>query len=119
MLTIMLKTYKELEVYLHYAHLKTTSYAAHMALGSAYDTISGLNDKLAENLYRVTEDLVVPDSLSIQTDTEIEAVKAYLSEVLNFTKLNVQTYSTQLEIQDILLEYLQCFNKTTYLLTLS
>ena len=115
----MFKTYKELEVFLHYAHLKTTSYAQHIALGEAYDAIGDLNDSLAENLYRVTEDLVVPDSLKISTDTELEGIKAYLLEILNFTKSNTVTYQNQLEIQDILLGYLTCLNKLTYLLTLS
>lgn len=119
MLTIMFKTYKELEVYLHYAHLKTTSYAQHVALGDAYSTISGLNDTLAENLYRVTEDLVIPDSLKIKTDVDLEDIKAYLLEILNTTQGNTQAYKNQLEIQDILIGYLNCLNKLTYLLTLS
>jgi len=119
MLTIMFKTYKELEVYLHYAHLKTTSYAQHMALKEAYDAISDLNDTLAENLYRVTEELVIPDSLNIKTDTDTEAIKAYLLEILNMTRGNTVTYQKQLEIQDILIGYLNCINKLTYLLSLS
>jgi len=119
MLTTMLKLYKELEVYLHFAHLKTTSYAQHNALGDAYDAIGDLNDKLAENLYRVKEDLVTPSVLHIKTDMEREDIIEYIRTMVQETNSFVSGYSNQLEIQDILLEYLQCFNKTLYLLTLN
>jgi hypothetical protein len=33
----------------HYAHLQTTSYAQHIALGSYYESIVGLADSLVEN----------------------------------------------------------------------
>lgn len=119
MLSTMFKLYKELEVYLHYAHLKTNSFAQHKALGKAYDTIGELNDQLAENLYRVKEDLMVPGTLTINTEMDKSDITEYLRRMVNETNMYVQNYNSQLEIQDILLGYLQCFNKTLYLLTLN
>ncbi len=119
MLSTIFKTYKEAELYLHYAHLKTTSYAQHNALGSAYDTVASLNDRLAENLYRVTEDLEIPETFTISTSIETESIAGFLNRLTIDTRLYANNYANQLEIQDIFLEYLQCFNKTIYLLSLS
>ena len=119
MLSTILKTYKEAELYLHYAHLKTTSYAQHNALGAAYDTISGLNDKLAENIYRVTEDLEIPETFTIGTSIDPEDIRIFLTNLTLDTRLYANHYASKLEIQDIFLEYLQCFNKTIYLFSLA
>lgn len=119
MLTSMFKLFKELEVYLHYAHLKTTSYAQHVALGNTYSVISSLNDKLAENLYRVTDDLLIPPTLTINDNVEKDGILEYITYTQGIIRTYVNSYSLQLEIQDILLEYLQELNKLQYLLSLN
>jgi DNA-binding ferritin-like protein len=42
----------------HMAHLKTSSYAAHMALGGFYEALPGLVDAVAEQYQGVTEKLL-------------------------------------------------------------
>lgn len=42
----------------HFAHLKTTSFAAHMALGEFYEAIPGMADVIAEQYQGVTEQLL-------------------------------------------------------------
>ena len=66
---------------LHMAHLKTTSYASHMALGEFYDELPDMVDGIAEQYQGVTETLL---NYSIKTvdpiNTPEEAV-AYLRKL--------------------------------------
>lgn len=59
----------------HFAHLKTTSFAAHMALGEFYEAIPGLADAVAEQYQGVTEQLLdYPEATLTIINTPEEAI---------------------------------------------
>lgn len=60
----------------HFAHLKTTSFAAHMALGEFYEAIPGMADAIAEQYQGVTEQLLdYPEATLSPINTPEEAVE--------------------------------------------
>jgi DNA-binding ferritin-like protein len=59
----------------HFTHLKTTSFAAHMALGEFYEAIPGLADAVAEQYQGATEQLLdYPEATLSPISTPEEAV---------------------------------------------
>ena len=55
----------------HREHLKTTSYAAHMALGDFYDEVVSLGDKLAET-YQGRHGIIDIPILTAESDKSID-----------------------------------------------
>lgn len=62
----------------HILHLRTTSFAAHMALGAYYDGIVGLADGVAEGYQGVTGSLLSYPSTSFQPLQSVEDAIPYL-----------------------------------------
>jgi hypothetical protein len=96
---------------MHLAHLKTTSFAEHKALGGYYDSIIELTDKFIEVYFgrngRV--DIVIPESKVMSSVEHMKAMQSTLdSERENYTS----------ELQNIIDEMTALVNKTLYLLTL-
>lgn len=96
---------------MHLAHLKTTSFAEHKALGAYYDSILDLTDKFSEVYFgrngRV--DIIIPESKVTSSVEHMKAMQSMLdSERENYTS----------ELQNIVDEMLALVNKTSYLLTL-
>lgn len=65
----------------HMAHLKTTSFAAHMALGGFYEEIPGLADAVAEQYQGVTENFLSYPDVSIKSINTPEEAVVYLREL--------------------------------------
>jgi len=65
----------------HMVHLKTTSFAAHMALGSFYEGIPGLADAVAEQYQGVTEKLLNYPAVTIEPINTPEEAVIYLREL--------------------------------------
>lgn len=118
MLTVIVKTLKEVEVTAHYEHLLTTSYAKHMALGNLYGSIGDFVDRLSEAILP-EENLVAPASLNLNWRESFEYYDDYLKSVREMITTYERAYSNRLEIQNILSEIKELFNKTFYLFTLS
>ena len=97
---------------MHIAHLQTTSFAEHKALGGYYDGILDLTDKFAEVSFGRNKrtPIVIPES-SIQDSV------VHLKEMQKIIDEERENYSS--ELQNILDEMLALINKTLYLLTLS
>src|SRR5574343_79020 len=99
----------------HREHLKTNSYAAHMALGSFYEDIIGLADSLAETYQgrkgRITE---IPYLGGIQNGDIVEILKRLLAKVEEERKNCCPEDPT---IQNIIDEVIALFLSTIYKLT--
>jgi len=64
---------------IHMAHLKTTSYSAHVAMGDFYDGVGDLADSLAEQWQGISEKLLVfPTTCELPTCDSPEACVKYL-----------------------------------------
>jgi len=118
MLTVIFKTLKEVEVTAHYEHLLTTSFAKHKALGKLYESIPDFADRLAEAILP-EETLATPASLNLNWRETFEYYDDYLKSVRDMISTYERSYSNRLEIQNILSEIKELFNKTFYLFTLS
>jgi len=97
----------------HKAHLSSTSYAQHMALGTFYSSIIELSDGLAESIQgRTGELLVVPDFQIGKTDIVdiLASGRAWIDE--NRHRVSVHT-----EIQNDIDSVLTLLNLTIYKLT--
>ena len=62
----------------HMTHLKTESYAAHMALGEFYDALPDLADGIAEQYRGVTEKLLDFPSITVTPINTVEDAVNYL-----------------------------------------
>lgn len=62
----------------HMTHLKTDSYAAHMALGEFYDALPDLADGIAEQYQGVTEKLLDFPSVTVAPINTVEDAVNYL-----------------------------------------
>lgn len=102
-------------------HWQTKSFAAHKALGSAYEGLDDLIDTFVETALGRKEACLSDGNITLQlfdnkqldACTAIETYKAFLSELS--CKLNPETDSDLLNIRD---EMLGLLNKTCYLLKL-
>ena len=65
----------------HMTHLKTTSYAAHMALGSFYEELPDLADGIAESWQGVTERLLSFTPVTVTPILTPEDAIEYLREL--------------------------------------
>lgn len=97
---------------MHIAHLQTTSFAEHKALGAYYDDILDLTDKFSEAYFgrfkRV--EIVIPEA-------KISDSMSHLKELQSIVDTERNNYPS--EIQNIMDEILSLIDKTLYLLTLN
>lgn len=96
---------------MHLAHLQTTSYAEHKALGAYYDGILDLTDKFTEVYFGRSKrcEIIIPESKNTNSVSHLKEMQKSLdSERANYTS----------ELQNIIDEMLSLVNKTLYLLTL-
>lgn len=96
---------------MHLAHLNTTSYAEHKALGAYYDGILELTDNFTEVYFGRYKRL----NITIPESKVVGAVE-HLKELQQIIDAERGAYSS--ELQNILDEMLALINKTLYLLTL-
>lgn len=97
---------------MHIAHLQTTSFAEHKALGGYYDGILDLTDKFSEVYFGRNKrvEIIIPEAKNLDSVTHLKEMQKTLdSERNNYTS----------ELQNIIDEMLSLVNKTLYLLTLS
>jgi len=113
MVTDILSKLFQAQIITHYWHLRTSSYAEHMALGGFYDSLTGLLDKLAEAFIGKYKKLPeIPKSISLDKDNPVQ----YMQELADFLDVYIQGASP--DCQDILIDIKNLVNKTKYLLTL-
>jgi hypothetical protein len=96
---------------MHLAHLNTTSFAEHKALGAYYDEILDLTDKFSEVYFGRYKrlDIIIPESKVLSAVEHLKEMQMLLDGERN-------NYSS--ELQNIMDEMLGLVNKTLYLLTL-
>jgi hypothetical protein len=96
---------------MHIAHLQTTSFAEHKALGAYYDGILDLTDKFTEVYFgrfkRV--EIVIPEA-------KIMPAVEHMKEMQSLIDGERANYPS--ELQNIMDEMVALVNKTLYLLTL-
>lgn len=97
---------------MHIAHLQTTSFAEHKALGGYYDGILELTDTFSEVYFGRNKrvEIVIPESKNMDSVSHLKELQAILDTERN-------NYSS--ELQNIVDEMLSLVNKTLYLLTLN
>ena len=95
----------------HREHLKTTSYAAHVALGDFYDEIVELGDKLAET-YQGRHGVVDIPLLSADSDKDIVSqLESHLNAIEYMRQGAVGDDSP---LQNIVDEIVGCYLQTLY-----
>ena len=113
----LLAKLKQAETITHYWHLRTTSYAKHMALGGFYEGLQDLTDSLLEAyIGKYGERPSIPESISLGKPEDHEA---YLKELGGYIDMHITMSNKDLPIQDHLLDIRNLINKTLYLFTLS
>lgn len=98
----------------HLQHLKTTSYASHVALSDFYDKFTDLIDTLAEALqsYNGLLKIVIPESCSCDMDGALDYLKEERMEIIKYRDSYKQS-----EVQNIIDEIIGLFDSTIYKLT--
>lgn len=96
---------------MHIAHLQTTSFAEHKALGAYYDQILDLTDSFTEKYFGANKrvELIIPESRNESAITHMQRMKAMI-------EAERDNYSS--DLQNIMDEMLGLVHKTMYLLTL-
>ena len=96
---------------MHIAHLQTTSYAEHKALGMYYDKILDLTDSFTEKFFgrngRV--ELIIPEAKNQDAATHLKELRAVM-------EAERDNYSS--DLQNIMDEMIGLVNEVLYLLTL-
>lgn len=100
--------------YAHRAHLRTTSYAQHMALGSFYEDIVGIADSIAE-AYQGRHGIIdkIP-MLDVDTSGEPVAVLTkhlQMLEKMRYTAVDKSDTAIQNLIDEAVAEYLSTLYK--------
>jgi len=97
---------------MHLAHLNTTSFAEHKALGIYYDTILDLTDSFIEKYFGRNKRLqiVIPES-------KVEEAFAHMKMMQHTLEAEMPNYPD--DLQNIMQEMLGLVNNTLYLLTLT
>ena len=96
---------------MHIAHLQTTSFAEHKALGAYYDGILDLTDKFTEVYFGRFKrcEIIIPEAKNMSAVDHLKEMQALVDgERSNYTS----------ELQNIMDEMLGLINQTLYLLTL-
>jgi len=70
----------------HFTHLKTTSFAAHCALGEFYEAIPALADAVAEQYQGATEKLLDFPTVSVSPINTPQEAIAYLRKVYDMVQ---------------------------------
>lgn len=95
----------------HREHLKTTSYAAHMALGDFYDEVIDLADKLAET-YQGRHGVIDIPFLSAESD---QAIDGQLESHLNAVEyMRAHAVGEDSTLQNIVDEVVALYLQTLY-----
>lgn len=97
---------------IHIAHLQTTSFAEHKALGGYYDGLLDLIDSFTEVYFGRNKrvEIIIPESKNMDSISHLKEMQAIVDGERN-------NYSS--ELQNIMDEMLALINKTLYLLTLN
>ena len=95
----------------HRAHLKTRSYAQHMALGAFYPEIIELADSLAE-AYQGCEGKLI--NIPYVKNTVNEDVESILRNHLKWVENNRKKLSDESSIQNIIDEIVDLYQSTLY-----
>jgi hypothetical protein len=99
---------------IHMAHLKTTSYSAHVALGDFYDGVGDFADSLAEQWQGITEKLLeFPTSSQLPTYSTPEECVKYLRGLYDMCD-KVQDMCEHSEIINTIDEIKSLINRTKY-----
>lgn len=113
------------EIQTHIFHLQIQDYAAHIAIGSYYETIKDLNDELIEKC-QGAHDMIVTNYqfepiINLQnsnklTPANIQMIVGYLEELKEFLKENkLQVFSEDdTDLLNILDEIIGLINSTIY-----
>ncbi len=97
----------------HIAHLKTTSFAAHTALGEFYDGVVDITDNLAEQWQGATEELLTCSSSQVDPLYSVDEAIDYLRSL--YRKVNIVAERCQYsEICNTLDEIKSLINTTKY-----
>lgn len=108
---------KQAEVLTHYWHLRTKSYARHLALGGFYEALQDMTDGIAECVQgKLGTRVTIPAQISLN---EPEDHEAYFNNLGDFIDMYIMMYNKDLELQDHLLGIRNLINKSLYLFTLS
>lgn len=96
---------------MHLAHLNTTSFAEHKALGMYYGEILEITDSFTEKLFGRSGrlEIVIPES-------KVQDAVSHLKGLQVIIEAERENYAS--DLQNILDEALGLVNKTLYLLTL-
>lgn len=100
----------------HFAHLNTTSYARHMALGSTYESLNSFKDQISEILIGKYGRI---ESISLGEITNMEA-ESIVEEISNFSS-KLREHATEYKCYDLVNisdEVLALAQSLKYLITL-
>jgi hypothetical protein len=99
---------------IHIAHLKTTSYSAHMTMGAFYDEVGDFADSLAEQWQGVSEKLLeFPTSCELAKCNTTEECVTYLRSLYDMCN-KVQDMCEHSEIINTIDEIKSLINSTKY-----
>ena len=90
----------------HKEHLKTKSYAQHVALGTFYDEVIDLADKLAE-AYQGDEGIM--EDIPLFANTPLEAIDDFLVKQVNMIERLRDAASSRTSIQNIIDEIIDLY----------
>jgi hypothetical protein len=108
---------KQAEVVTHYWHLRTNSYARHLALGAFYEGITDIIDSLAEKSIKNNQlELEIP--IMIRLDIPEDHV-SYFMELSDYLDAQTKLANNDLAIQDILISAKHLVDQTLYLFKLN
>jgi len=100
-----------------YWHLRTDSYARHLALGAFYEAIVDLNDSLAEKSIKFNKQQIqMPPAILLNVE---EDHVAYFQELSDYIGTQIKLSNDDLAIQDILISIKQLIDQTLYMFKLS
>lgn len=95
----------------HKEHLKTTSFAQHMALGSFYDDVIDLADKLAE---AYQGDAGLMQDIPIFSKEPTDSIDVALEDIMEMIEQTRQEATSRSAIQNIIDEIVGLFLSTIY-----
>lgn len=95
----------------HLLHLKSKSYAEHMALGTFYAELPDLVDALAESIQGLTGELIeYPADYYAPADTALQE----LEDLMQYVKQGRQELPQDSEVQNQIDTIAELINSTTY-----
>lgn len=109
----LITTLFQSQIFSHYRHLTTKSYAEHMTLGTYYDAIPDFIDALTEIYQKNTNSISVPASIDIPSFDTID----YFSGLSGYLKEQIPQMPNE-GLKNKLTEVLELVDQTLYRLTL-